>query len=168
MNGKKAKKARKTNGAKRAESAKVLVSVIGQYLLESEVDAVFEVVLPNHEGSVYFATEPGCESTLEDSTVFARWSVGDTEILFCLPNEADEEFEALLAVEDAYRCWYRLSASDEGRWAVFCSHQAWELFEQMAEVYDIAGLTPPLSPRFQYPITAGEAIALITGQEVAR
>ena len=168
MSGKKAKKARKAQGTKLKMGVRVSDVCISRSIYASAVDAMFEAVLPNDKGEVHLLAPASGELSFEDAPVIARWSVGDTEILLCLTDESDPEQELIFNDQRYFRIWYRLSAADEGRWAVWQFSEAVELFEQMADIYDIAGLTPPLSARFSYPILAGDAIAFITGEEVAR
>lgn len=168
MSGKKAKQARKGNGTKRSRRMENCLPTLHtkavMSLLGTEVDAVVEMTLSADAVIEALGNYSGSGRNLEDAIVVERMSVGDLDILGCITPFADPDPRVQPFSQEFDRLWIRQGADDEGKWVVWETGQAHAYVQTIAEVYDAAGLLPPLSERFPLPIRAGDAIALIKGE----
>lgn len=134
----------------------------------SGAKAVFETLVGEHNISQVVRRDEHGRVPFEDNIVTAHYRVGDFTALLTSSAVADPDFED---DEDAdlVRAWVRTSAGATGTWKVWQRGELKRLVLQMKSVFDAAGMDDvPMSADLRLPVRAGDAIAAITGEEVAR
>lgn len=130
--------------------------------------AVFETLVGEHTLSQMVRRDDSGRIPFEDNLVTSHYRVGDLTALLTSSAVADPEFSH---DEDAdlVRAWVRTSSSAPGTWQVWQRGELKRLVLEMKSVFDAAGMDGvPMSADLRLPVRAGDAIAVITGEEVAR
>lgn len=130
--------------------------------------AVFETLMGEHTLSQVVRRDDNGRIPFEDNLVTAHYRVGDFTALVTSSAVADPEFSDDENA-DLVRAWVRTSASATGTWQVWQRGELKRLVLGMKSVFDAAGMDDvPMSADLRLPVRAGDAIAVITGEEVAR